>query len=602
MKNSLADIVAANMQEIVNSYSHKKMFNKEAAKKLCCDCTKCGTKCFCKKKCKNCKDCCAKPVKPTKETKPSKENAKKKLVKKVADEILKLLFKASEIQDDIGFTKSAGLTTILINKTIRDLKKIAAASDEVADEIFEKYPEIAANLKFVESEGVDSSAPFGNDIPVVEELVHDPNAETIKADKLEYPATDIEGLGENETDTLIEATKPSVIVDQPNTIKPLPGDDLIFPKYQKPLTEEDFHLAAGVVVKMLLKASELQDSIGLTSASIMTGKIAQATFEEDIGPVSIRGNKISVDDYKLPLNSTDLDSVENEGVSSVGKELLLDIGPDTKTPEELVAELKLEAIRNYRGGKIDIDELEQEINRINNMSLGDQEVLPQTSRSIFDSSGLGGDSEDTLPADDFIFAMNQLDNIIKKAELIDEDELPADYEPCGECGFDHVYEYIEAKEAHELAERELADRVNYDTNDSRGPKNKYVKDMLENYPDEVAELHRMNQKSRERLNFDSRNNIGDLIAGNATEPEEDLCTECFGLDSEDCQFCSSDMNEVKPNLVLSGPHKSKYNFTDDEELSDPTSYVEPDETNLCLLCDAKLDNRNEFSLCNDCMD
>lgn len=32
-------------------------------------------------------------------------------------------------------------------------------------------------------------------------------------------------------------------------------------------------------------------------------------------------------------------------------------------------------------------------------------------------------------------------------------EVAPDYEPCGECGYDHSYEQEEAKKAHEQSER-----------------------------------------------------------------------------------------------------------------------------------------------------
>lgn len=33
--------------------------------------------------------------------------------------------------------------------------------------------------------------------------------------------------------------------------------------------------------------------------------------------------------------------------------------------------------------------------------------------------------------------------------------VPADYEPCGECGFDHCYEWQESYQAHHITEETL---------------------------------------------------------------------------------------------------------------------------------------------------
>lgn len=613
MKNSLADIVASNMQKIVNSDSHKKMFKKETAKKQCCDCVKCGAKCSCKKKCKNCKDCCAKPKKQVKPDKSLKHQAKQKAVKKAAEQIISLLLKISETQDNIGFVKGAELTSILISKTIRDFNKLAAeySSDYIADEIIEQ---LGLNVpddtewREVGSEGADSSAPLSTDegVPVVEELVSDPNADTIRADEL-APETDVEGLGENETDTFIEATKPSTIADQPNTIKPEPGDDIIFPKYIKPLTEDDFNLAANSIVKALLKVSELQDNIGLTSASVMAAKIAESIVDD--GPVSMRGQELS--------------SVENEGKPS-------DDLTDTETPSELRAKFKLDAINEYESGTIDLRELKARIRKIDDMyndlreareadrgvdDLGNQiilqEAVPETLRTG-DIGGIDGNVEDyidTLPADDFTFAMSQLDQIIKQAhdeedEL--EDELPPDYEPCRDCGYDHIYEPKQAAEAHDIAERELADRLKRDINSAKGPRNKSVEDLVGGFPATVNRFNKMNQRAREKSRFDLEggDDASDIIAGEATEPDE-LCPECLGLDSEDCQSCSGDMNDAKLS-VLSGPYKSWRDISDpkDSFIYDPVSYIEPDESNLCVLCGKKIfgDDKRSVSLCNDCMD
>lgn len=43
-------------------------------------------------------------------------------------------------------------------------------------------------------------------------------------------------------------------------------------------------------------------------------------------------------------------------------------------------------------------------------------------------------------------------DVILGVEAPDDDALPPDYEPCGECGFDHAYEPEESSEAHRATE------------------------------------------------------------------------------------------------------------------------------------------------------
>lgn len=46
--------------------------------------------------------------------------------------------------------------------------------------------------------------------------------------------------------------------------------------------------------------------------------------------------------------------------------------------------------------------------------------------------------------------------------MTETDELPTDYEACGECGYDHAYEYAEAHAFHtrcELAAVKVADET-----------------------------------------------------------------------------------------------------------------------------------------------
>ncbi len=116
-KNSIGNLVAANMEEIINSESHIEMFKapsqvKIASKKECCECTKCGDSCPCKKKCiKECKDCHSEDVNDA----------------IAVQNLVTTLTRLSFMLDELGLEKSSTSTLTALDSMITELavKKFA---------------------------------------------------------------------------------------------------------------------------------------------------------------------------------------------------------------------------------------------------------------------------------------------------------------------------------------------------------------------------------------------------------------------------------------------------------------------------------------------
>ena len=167
MKMNLADLVASSMQEIVDSDEHKKLFKKEAAKKSCCpDCKKCGTKCVCKGKCKGCKNC---PSKDTKKPEVKKPEAKKTTKKASIDadqvnEIIELLVRASELQDELGLVKSAVLSGLSVQEMMDELSKQAGTGEtDKVERMFRKNPKFDDILQGLDEDETDYSSLFDDE-------------------------------------------------------------------------------------------------------------------------------------------------------------------------------------------------------------------------------------------------------------------------------------------------------------------------------------------------------------------------------------------------------------------------------------------------------
>lgn len=153
-KLDIGDVVAASMQQIVQSDEHKKTFFNKKASGKCCSCDSCNKKdCSCNSECaKECTACV-------------KEKTS------AINEVIDLLSKISTVQDELGLTRSSVTTMQALATMIVELKKNAGKDsndvryDELAEALEEEesndYPEIMALLRqrIDESETGELSLP-----------------------------------------------------------------------------------------------------------------------------------------------------------------------------------------------------------------------------------------------------------------------------------------------------------------------------------------------------------------------------------------------------------------------------------------------------------
>lgn len=112
MKNeNISDLVANSMLQIINSKEHKDIF-KIASSDKCCNCTSCEGSCLCKKCEEKCNGCVKEDVK-----------------KEALSEMIEMLSKISETQDELGLIKSSNKTLEALETMVRELSKIAEKED-----------------------------------------------------------------------------------------------------------------------------------------------------------------------------------------------------------------------------------------------------------------------------------------------------------------------------------------------------------------------------------------------------------------------------------------------------------------------------------------
>lgn len=133
-RTGIGDIVAAEMNKIVSSDEHARLFSKADQECKCpsdCDC-KAGATCSCKGKCsKGCKAC-----EKTMDVKPKETDAKS------FANIVDTLTSVSQVLDDLGFRKSAiatlealdsAISELPINKTAQTMVEDLAQDDDMID-------------------------------------------------------------------------------------------------------------------------------------------------------------------------------------------------------------------------------------------------------------------------------------------------------------------------------------------------------------------------------------------------------------------------------------------------------------------------------------
>lgn len=156
----IGEVVAAQMQQIIDSDDHKRIFfNKKASEDKCCSCSTCGKDCPCDKCKKDCKGCEDKGhIHDSNCTHDQKTGA--------VNEMLELLSKISAAQDELGLTKSSLVTMQALATMVTELRKIAQEdtndvsygelieglkrdpSEKASGYIdYDEYPEIAQLLK-----------------------------------------------------------------------------------------------------------------------------------------------------------------------------------------------------------------------------------------------------------------------------------------------------------------------------------------------------------------------------------------------------------------------------------------------------------------------
>lgn len=129
----LGDVVAAQMQQIVQSEEHKRVFFKGANDK-CCSCTTCGKDCSCEKCGKDCKGCAAHE---------HDSNCAHDKTAGAVNEIIDLLQKISSVQDELGLVNSSIFTMKALAMMVAELKKTAQVdtNDVSFEELVEDMPD-----------------------------------------------------------------------------------------------------------------------------------------------------------------------------------------------------------------------------------------------------------------------------------------------------------------------------------------------------------------------------------------------------------------------------------------------------------------------------
>lgn len=135
----IGDIVAASMQQIIQSDEHKKTFFNKKANSKCCSCDSCNKNCPCNSDCA--KEC----------------NACVKEKTSAINEVIDLLSKISTVQDELGLTKSSITTMQALATMVAELQKNSGDSNDIRyedlaidledDKDAELYPEIMALLR-----------------------------------------------------------------------------------------------------------------------------------------------------------------------------------------------------------------------------------------------------------------------------------------------------------------------------------------------------------------------------------------------------------------------------------------------------------------------
>lgn len=125
----IGEVVAAQMQQIVQSDEHKRVFFKGANDK-CCSCAACGKECPCKDKCvKGCKGCEDK-------NHVHDSNCAHDKTAGAVNEMIDLLQKISSVQDELGLVNSSIFTMKALAMMVAELKK--SAQDDTNDVSFEE--------------------------------------------------------------------------------------------------------------------------------------------------------------------------------------------------------------------------------------------------------------------------------------------------------------------------------------------------------------------------------------------------------------------------------------------------------------------------------
>lgn len=130
----IGEVVAAQMQQIVQSEEHKRVFFKGASEK-CCSCTTCGKECSCGDKCgKDCKGCAGHV---------HDSNCAHDKTASAVNEMIDLLQKISSVQDELGLVNSSIFTMKALAMMVAELKKTAQVdtNDVSFEELVEDMPD-----------------------------------------------------------------------------------------------------------------------------------------------------------------------------------------------------------------------------------------------------------------------------------------------------------------------------------------------------------------------------------------------------------------------------------------------------------------------------
>lgn len=301
------------------------------------------------------------------------------------------------------------------------------------------------------------------------------------------------------------------------------------------------------IVALLLKASELQDGLGFTKSSLLTGAIAKRAIA-DMVRLAGRSDDVAAEIAKTHPGIFDDVDVEEDAFEGVGgddegeigvEELLAQINEGAEGEGEIgdqvivdddgntdLSGLRDEALMGARdtdrpsddGGNTDIDEL------ISNYDVGGQ------TNTIIPSH----DDENSVYDMQIAAAINYLDNFVKNSEKssedIDDDLVGADVEEAERAmratnfdddelglieddGDDEWGQYrgqITPEQAAELLEEDEA----YEDEEARA--------------EAIREFDARNRKSINRWKFDNELNEGGEILEGGTEPED----EQLGIEEE----------------------------------------------------------------------